>query len=56
MDYIHENPVKAGLLEKAEDWRWSARLPTPLRCGTLRPTPPTPLALRDSLRSLRVGD
>ena len=22
--YIHENPVKAGLVAKAEDWRWSS--------------------------------
>jgi len=24
MDYIHENPVKAGLVEKGEDWEWSS--------------------------------
>ncbi|MBI3987652.1 MAG: transposase [Lentisphaerae bacterium] len=24
MEYIHENPVKAGLIEKAEDWPWSS--------------------------------
>jgi REP element-mobilizing transposase RayT len=23
-EYIHENPVKAGLAAKAEDWRWSS--------------------------------
>ncbi len=22
--YIHENPVKARLVERAEDWRWSS--------------------------------
>jgi hypothetical protein len=22
--YIHQNPVKAGLAAKAEDWRWSS--------------------------------
>lgn len=22
--YVHQNPVKAGLCEKAEDWRWSS--------------------------------
>jgi len=22
--YIHRNPVKRGLVEKAEDWRWSS--------------------------------
>ncbi|MBL7940687.1 MAG: transposase [Flavobacteriales bacterium] len=28
--YIHENPVKAGLVARAEDWKWSsARLATP---------------------------
>jgi putative transposase len=24
VDYIEENPVTAGLVEKAEDWRWSS--------------------------------
>ena len=24
VDYIHQNPVKAGLCSKAEDWRWSS--------------------------------
>jgi REP element-mobilizing transposase RayT len=24
VQYIHENPVKAGLAAKAEDWRWSS--------------------------------
>ncbi len=24
VDYIHNNPVKAGLVKKAEDWRWSS--------------------------------
>ncbi|MCC6839139.1 MAG: transposase [Flavobacteriales bacterium] len=24
VDYIHNNPVKAGLVRKAEDWRWSS--------------------------------
>ncbi len=24
VQYIHENPVKAGLATKAEDWRWSS--------------------------------
>jgi hypothetical protein len=23
VEYIHMNPVKAGLVEKAEDWYWS---------------------------------
>ncbi len=22
--YIHHNPVKRGLVEKAEDWKWSS--------------------------------
>jgi len=22
--YVHENPVKAGLIQKAEDWAWSS--------------------------------
>lgn len=24
MNYIHENPVRAGFVEKAEDWLWSS--------------------------------
>ena len=24
IEYIHMNPVKAGLVEKAEDWYWSS--------------------------------
>jgi REP element-mobilizing transposase RayT len=24
LEYIHNNPVKAGLCERAEDWRWSS--------------------------------
>ena len=24
IDYIHWNPVKRGLVEKPEDWRWSS--------------------------------
>ena len=24
VDYIHNNPVKAGLCERAEDWEWSS--------------------------------
>ncbi|MFN2516418.1 MAG: transposase [Pyrinomonadaceae bacterium] len=24
VDYIHQNPVRAGLVEKAEDYRWSS--------------------------------
>jgi len=27
MEYIHHNPVKAGLADKAEDWRWSSVYP-----------------------------
>lgn len=26
--YIHENPVKAGLVKKAEDWKWSSAYKT----------------------------
>ncbi|MCX7002081.1 MAG: hypothetical protein NTV22_02265, partial [bacterium] len=25
--YIHENPVKAGLVTSAEEWRWSSAYP-----------------------------
>lgn len=24
LEYMHENPVKRGLVERAEDWRWSS--------------------------------
>lgn len=24
VDYIHQNPVKAGLCDKVEDWKWSS--------------------------------
>ena len=24
LNYIHNNPVKAGFVEKAEDWLWSS--------------------------------
>ncbi|MBZ0271432.1 transposase [bacterium] len=24
VEYIHENPVKAGFVDRAEDWRWSS--------------------------------
>jgi putative transposase len=24
LEYMHLNPVRAGLVEKAEDWRWSS--------------------------------
>jgi putative transposase len=24
LDYMHLNPVKAGLVDRAEDWRWSS--------------------------------
>ena len=24
LEYIHLNPVRAGLVDKAEDWRWSS--------------------------------
>jgi REP element-mobilizing transposase RayT len=24
LNYIHQNPVKAGLVEKPEDWKWSS--------------------------------
>lgn len=24
LDYIHQNPVKAGLVKRAADWRWSS--------------------------------
>jgi len=36
IDYIHMNPVKAGLCDQPEDWAWSsARFFTPERAGPL---------------------
>jgi type I restriction enzyme R subunit/putative DNA methylase len=29
-EYIHDNPVKAGLVERAEDWPWSSASLGPL--------------------------
>ncbi len=37
IDYIHMNPVEAGLCEKPEDWQWSsARYFTRQRTGPIR--------------------
>jgi REP element-mobilizing transposase RayT len=33
MAYIHNNPVKAGLVARAEDWRWSSAHPENIRGG-----------------------
>ena len=43
MDYIHQNPVKAGLVASATDWLWSSAA-TPLDHSKLQPDPrPSPL-------------
>ncbi len=34
LHYIHRNPVKRGLCERAEDWEWSSF--SPLRHGPRR--------------------
>jgi hypothetical protein len=40
VNYIHQNPVRAGLLEKAEDYRWSSA-----RCWNRCPLENEPLKL-----------
>jgi putative transposase len=30
MRYVHRNPVKAGLVERAQDWRWSSLFAGPM--------------------------
>ena len=37
-NYIHQNPVRAGLVERAEDYRWSS-----IRCWQRRPLEDEPL-------------
>ena len=37
--YIERNPVRAGLVERAEDWRWSSAAPTRLARRSLTPGP-----------------
>ena len=38
VNYIHQNPVRAGLVEKAEDYRWSS-----VRCWARKPLGNEPL-------------
>jgi REP element-mobilizing transposase RayT len=38
VNYIHQNPVRAGLVERAEDYRWSS-----VRCWTRRPREDEPV-------------
>lgn len=40
--YIHNNPVKAGLVSRPEDWPWTSALPpeTPERTGSVPALPP----------------
>ncbi|MEA3297228.1 MAG: hypothetical protein U9R56_05130, partial [candidate division Zixibacteria bacterium] len=36
IDYIHNNPVRAGLVKSAEEWKWSSfRYWTNLGCGPI---------------------
>jgi len=39
VEYIHQNPVTAGLVDRPEDWRWSSAFPfdTSTSAGALRP-------------------
>ena len=43
IEYIHFNPVKAGLVAKPEDWPHSRRVPIELRQPTYPPTDIMPL-------------
>ncbi|MGH9928441.1 MAG: REP-associated tyrosine transposase [Pyrinomonadaceae bacterium] len=38
VNYIHQNPVRAGLVERAEDYRWSS-----IRCWLRKPLEDEPL-------------
>jgi putative transposase len=40
VNYIHQNPVRAGLVERAEDYRWSS-----IRCWQRRPLEDEPLIM-----------
>ena len=40
VNYIHQNPVRAGLVERAEDYRWSS-----IRCWNRWPREDEPLAV-----------
>ena len=42
LSYIHENPVKAGLCEKPEDWPWSSANPRKRNAGIAGGTPVLP--------------
>jgi putative transposase len=42
LDYMHLNPVKAGLVQRAEDWRWSSA-----RCYTRQQTVGVPVSWID---------
>ncbi|HEY5884010.1 MAG TPA: hypothetical protein VIT88_04950 [Pyrinomonadaceae bacterium] len=41
--YIHNNPVRAGLVERAEDYRWSS-----VRCWNKNPKEDEPLLMNIS--------
>jgi hypothetical protein len=40
VSYIHQNPVRAGLVERAEDYRWSS-----IRCWNRWPQEAEPLKM-----------
>lgn len=40
VNYIHQNPVRAGLVERAEDYRWSS-----VRCWQRKPLEDEPLLM-----------
>jgi REP element-mobilizing transposase RayT len=39
LDYMHQNPVKAGLVKRPEDWRWSSYNNFALDKGTVAACP-----------------
>lgn len=42
VEYIHENPVKAGLVTRPEDWKWSSAGLATLQRGPLVQAGPDP--------------
>ena len=64
VDYVHGNPVRAGLVKRAEDWRWSSVHNTQVACpcplperspSTASSCPPTSGHAYDSTQSRRVS-
>ena len=47
IEYIHENPVRRGLVERAEDWKWSS-------AAWYQGKKDVPLAMDDTLPAFRT--